>query len=59
MLQYIMMPEPIPPSTSPSNPTGPSGGRYVCELCGTSYYSRQDLDKHVRLTHPDRKIEKI
>jgi hypothetical protein len=54
-----MMPEPIPPSTSPSNPTGPSRGRYVCELCDTSYYSRQDLDKHVHLTHPDRKIEKI
>jgi hypothetical protein len=44
-----------PPSTSPNNLAGPSGGRYVCELCDTSYYSWQDLDKHVHITHADRK----
>jgi hypothetical protein len=54
-----MLESTIPPSTSPNNPTGVSGGRYVCEICNTSYYSREDLEKHNNLSHPDRKIEKL
>ena len=53
------MSESTPPSTSPNNPTGPSGGTYVCEICNTSYNSREDLDKHVRYGHPDREVEKL
>jgi rubrerythrin len=59
MLTYKSMSEPTPPSTSPNNPTGPSGGTYVCEICNTLYYSREDLDKHVRYSHPDREVEKL
>ena len=59
MLTYKSMSEPTPPPTSPNNPTGPSGGTYVCEICNTSYYSRDDLDKHVRYSHPDREVEKL
>ena len=49
----------IPPSTSPNNPTGLSGGRYVCEICNMAYYSREDLEKHNSLSHPDRKIDQL
>ena len=33
-----------PPSTSPNNPTGLSGGTYVCEICNIAYASRGDLE---------------
>jgi hypothetical protein len=49
----------IPPSSSPNNLTGLSGGTYVCELCNTAYHSREDLGKHNSLAHPDRKIEQL
>jgi hypothetical protein len=48
-----------PPSTSPNNPTGRSGGTYMCEICNIAYNSREDLEKHNRLSHPDRKIEQL
>ena len=48
-----------PPSTSPNNPTGLSGGRYVCEISNTVYQSREDLEKHNKLSHLDRKIEQL
>jgi hypothetical protein len=47
------------PSTSPNNPTGLSGGTYVCEICNIAYHSREDLEKHNSLSHPDRKIEQL
>jgi hypothetical protein len=49
----------IPLPTSPNNPTGLSGGTYVCEICNTAYNSREDLEKHNRLSHPDRKLEQL
>ena len=49
----------IPPPTSPDNPTGLSGGTYVYEICNKVYNSREDLEKHNRLSHPDRKIEQL
>jgi hypothetical protein len=46
------------PSSSPNNPTGLSGGKYVCEICNEicniAYNSRDDLEKHNSLSHPDR-----
>ena len=54
------MSEPITPApTSPNNPTGLSGGTYVCEICNIAYHSREDLEKHNSLSHPDRKIEQL
>jgi hypothetical protein len=49
----------IRPPTSPNNPTGLSGGTYVCEICNIAYHSREDLEKHNSLAHPDRKIEQL
>jgi hypothetical protein len=48
-----------PPSSSPNNPTGLSGGIYVCEICNTAYNSREDLEKHNSLSHADRQIEQL
>jgi hypothetical protein len=53
------MSESTPPPTSPNNPTGPMGATYACEVCNTAYYSREDLERHNKQTHPDRKVEKV
>ena len=53
------MSEPIPPPTSSNNPTGLSGGTYVCEICNIAYNSREDLEKHNSLSHQGRKIEQL
>jgi hypothetical protein len=45
--------------SSPNNPTGLSGGTYVCGICNIAYRSREDLEKHSKLTHPDKKIERL
>ena len=55
----VMSESKTPPPTSPNNPTGLSGGTYVCEICNIGYRSKEDLEKHNGLSHPDRKIEQL
>ena len=58
-MQKRMSEPTTPPSSSPNNPTGLSGGIYVCEICNTAYNSREDLEKHNSLSHADRQIEQL
>jgi DNA-directed RNA polymerase subunit M/transcription elongation factor TFIIS len=34
------------------------GGAMICEKCGASFETQEELDRHVQEAHPDERTEK-